>query len=331
MADRGRVIENHGTRQMLKLVKRGAIFYVRGTFRGRAVYASTHEKDKAGAKRFRDALETKIARLDGEQQCAPISFQEAAEMYLNARPPSPQWKADIARLCAVIGDRPITEIKHHVLVDVANTLYPVGLPVTKNCHVFGPAGAIVHYLAKNNLCPDVRIGKLKEKRPEPRAMRREDAARLIAAADGKMKLLLVFLFLHGWRISDALRLQWADINLNEATVLYRISKTDDWLRMPLHLLVLDALRSEPPGQVGSVFPWRSRSSLYPALRALGKACSVVFTPHMARHTFATRLGADGASTKEIMEAGGWKDFRSVLRYTDVDAQRVRVTINRIKL
>jgi integrase len=205
------------------------------------------------------------------------------------------------------------------------------LPVTKNCHVFAPAGAIIHYAAKNELCPDVRIGKLKEKKPEPRALRREDAARLIAAADGKLRLLLAFLFAQGWRISDTLRLQWADIDLRQALVQYHITKTDDRLTMPLHLLVLDLLRREPPGLVGRVFPWRGRSSLYPALQSLCRSCGIVFTPHMARHSFATWLAADGASAKEIMEAGAWKDFRSVMRYTNVDAQRVRVTINRIKL
>jgi integrase len=196
--------------------------------------------------------------------------------------------------------------------------------------VFGPAGAVIHYAAKNELCPDVRIGKLKEKKPEPCAMRKEDA-RLIAAADGKLKLLLVFLFAQGWRISDALRLQWADIDLGEALVRYHIAKTDDRLTMPLHLLVLDVLRREPPAQVGRVFPWRGRSSLYLHLKSLCRACGVTFTPHMARHSFAKWLAADGASAKEIMEAGAWKDFRSVMRYTNVDAKRVRMTINRIKL
>ena len=48
---------------------------------------------------------------------------------------------------------------------------------------------MIHYAAKNELCPDVRIGKLKEKKLEPRAMRKEDAARLIAAADGDVRPL----------------------------------------------------------------------------------------------------------------------------------------------
>ena len=53
--------------------------------------------------------------------------------------------------------------------------------------------------------------------------------------------------------------------------------------------------------------------------------------YCARHSFATWLGAEGASTKEIMEAGSWRDYRAVLRYTSVDEKRVRATVNRIKI
>ena len=217
-----------------------------------------------------------------------------------------------------------------MLVDAANALYPRCAASTKNSQVFAPAAAVLHYAAENDLCPYTRVKKLKEKRPEPRAMRKEDAARLIACAEGKLRLLLVFLFGQGWRISDTLRLRWQDINLNEATVQYRITKTDEWFTMPLHLAVLNLLRDEQT-QVGRVFPWRGRSSLYPELRLLCIRAQVRFTPHMARHSFATWLGADGVSPFEIMKAGAWKDHRSVSRYTDVDARRVRVTINKIKI
>jgi integrase len=138
-----------------------------------------------------------------------------------------------------------------------------------------------------------------------RALRKEDAARLIAAADGKLKLLLVFLFLQGWRISDALRLRWQDINLRETNVQYHVSKTDDWLTVPLHTTVLDMFRNEAPG-IGRVFPWGSKRAFYRVLKPLCEKTGIYFTPHMARHSFGTWLGHQGASTKEIMEpvAGG---------------------------
>ena len=100
--------------------------------------------------------------------------------------------------------------------------------------------------------------------------------------------------------------------------------------MPLNLAVLNILRDEA-ADIGWVFPWRNVTVLYRELRPLCRAAGVAFTPHCARHSFATWLGADGASTKEIMEAGAWRDYRSVLRYTSVDEKRVRATVNRIKI
>jgi hypothetical protein len=83
----------------------------------------------------------------------------------------------IGRLCAVIGDRLLVDIRQRDLVDAANILYPRCLESSKNRQVFTPAAAILHYAAKNDLCPWIRIEKLKERKPEPRASRKEDAAR----------------------------------------------------------------------------------------------------------------------------------------------------------
>jgi integrase len=321
---------------MLKLTKRhgSPYYYIRGTLHGRSIYASTKERDKAGARRFKTALEIKLAQST-DRKCNAATFQEAAALYLEFRRPQKYDWVAIERLCAVIGGRLLADIRQHVLVDAANIIYPHCSPETQNRKALMLAAAVLHYAAENDLCPYIRVKKLKEKRPEPRAMRKEDAARLIAAADGKLKLLLVFLFSQGWRISDALRLQWQDINFAEAKVRYHIAKTDEWRETPLHLTTLNTLRNEAAQdaapQIGRVFPWRGKTSLYRVLQPLCRKAAIFFTPHMARHSFATWLNAEGASTKEIMEAGGWRDHKSVMRYTHVDERRVRATINRIKI
>ena len=134
------------------------------------------------------------------KKCHAANFQEAAELYIEAKSQiAVQWRTYIERLCGVIGEYLLTDIRQHVLVDAANVLYRIALAATKNVQVFAPAAAVLHYAAENDLCPYTRVKKLKEKRPEPRAMRKDDAARLIAASTGKMRLLL-FLFAQGWRI-----------------------------------------------------------------------------------------------------------------------------------
>ena len=87
---------------MLTLFKWQAFWYVRGTVHGQSVYASTNEKDKARARRFKDALEIRFARSAG-QKCDTVTFREAASIYLEARPhATAQWVANIDRLCGIM-------------------------------------------------------------------------------------------------------------------------------------------------------------------------------------------------------------------------------------
>jgi len=191
------------------------------------------------------------------------------------------WRLDIERLCATIGELSLGEIRQHVLVDAANQLLPHGQAATKNSHVIAPAAAILHYAAENELCPHIKVRRLKEKKSTRRPVRKDDAVKLLDAATGDLRLLLIFLFHQGWRISDTLRLTWRDIDLDAGIVTYRISKTDDCLDVPLADVVLEALRARPD-RVGRVFPWRDLQSVYRALQPVCEAAGVAFTPHRAR-------------------------------------------------
>ena len=315
---------------MLKIFQRGAFWYVRGTFRGRSIYTSAKTTDKADARRFKEAVETWLARLDGNERPA-ASFAQAAEIYLRTKSDMrPQWRLDIERLCAAIGDLPLGEIHQHILVDAANQIHPKGQAATKNSHVIAPAAAILHYAAENKLCAHIKVRRLKEKKSTRCPVHKDDATKLLDAATGDLRLLVIFPFHQGWRIGDTLRLTWRDIDLDAGLITYRISKTNDCLNSPLADAVIEAFRARP-NRVGRVFPWRNHNAVYRALQPLCETAGVAFTPHRARHSFATWQAAAGASLKEIMEAGIRRDYRSVLRYAQVDIPRVRATMNRIKL
>lgn len=307
---------------------RSPYWYVRGTINKRSICASTKTRDKAAARRFKNELELKLAQTSNRKS-RPVTFREAAALYLEYRHPSRADRQHIERLCAVIGDYLLADVRQHVLVDAATAIYGHCAPETRNRQAITPASSVLHYAAENDLCPYIRVRKFKEKRPEPRALSKEGARRLIEAATGQMKLILVFLFSQGWRISDVIHLLWKEVNLAEATVKYHVSKTDEWLTMPLHLKVLDMLRAEQK-QVGKVFHWGNKSNFYRDLRPFCASVGIHFTPHMARHSFATWLSQDGANLKEIMQAGGWSDHKSVLRYTKIDEKQVRATLNRIR-
>lgn len=302
-------------------------FYVRGTVRGRSIDASTKETNKKAAERFKERLEVTLAKQDAEGRTA-ATFRVAAELYSGFRKPSKRDQAWIERLVSVLGETELHDIRQHMLIKAANELYPRAQPETKNRQALGIAAAILHYAAENNLCPYIKVRKLKERTPEPRSLSREQAEILMKTAEGEMQLLLVWLFHQGWRISDVLRVLWDEIDLKAATVRYHISKTDDYRLMPIHPRVLDLLKKRPPA-VGRVFHWSDKSNLYRDLKPFCDGLGIYFTPHMARHSFATWLANEGVSPLELMEAGGWKDHKSVIRYAKLDPTRVRSIIGKI--
>lgn len=307
-------------------------WYIRGKFDGVNVFVSTKTENEEAARLAKVEFESGLCSTSRGSEGAAATFQEAADLYLEFRDPSKPQRESVKKLCKLLGPRLLTDLRQHAIVSAAVELYPDCSPATRNRMAITPAAAVIHYAAENNLCPYVKIKRFKEKKPEPRAVTKEAASALIDGAEGQMKALLVFLFCQGWRISDVLDLQWKDIDFNGATVKYHVSKTDEWLTMPLHLRVLDMLR-EAKGdgeKVGRVFTWSDKQNVYRDLRPLCAKVGFRFTPHMARHSFATWLASEGVSTKDIMEAGAWRDFKSVMRYTKVDERQVRSTINKIR-
>jgi hypothetical protein len=104
---------------MLKLSKRkdSPNWYVRGTYCGVAIDASTKTPNKADAQRFKAELEIKIALSAGQKRGA-ATFQEAAALYVESKPQiAAHWLANINRLVSVIGDRMLANIRQHVLVE----------------------------------------------------------------------------------------------------------------------------------------------------------------------------------------------------------------------
>lgn len=300
-------------------------YYVRGTFAGRLINASTKERNKKGAEVFKAKLETELAKRRSDKYL-PATFRTAVDLYIDYRQPKPRDKRWIDKIVTLLGDHELADIRQHTIIDTANKLFPIHPPATKNRQVIVVIASILHYAAENNLCPYIRVRKFKERAPEPRALSKDHARALIAGAEGKMRLILVWLFFQGWRISDTLRLQWNAVDLVAGNVRYHISKTDEWRIMPLHAAVIQSLVDAIPSS-GRVFPWQNKSNFYRALRPLCRRLNVKFTPHMARHSFATWLVNEGVSTQEIMEAGGWRDHKSVLRYAKLDPARVRRVIN----
>ena len=318
----------------LKLIAPGLrgnkCYYVRGQINGKRVEVSTNTTDKANAEKFKAELELSI--LNNITPPDRFTFEMAAHSYIEWRRPSERDEQQIQAIIALMGNRFVDELVQADLVHAAEILMPNAKPANMNRWIMRPAACVLHHAANNKWCEWQRIRLFKEPKPKTRATTADVAKKLIKAAPKlEQKLLLLWLFKHGERISDATNIEWARIDFESRIYRHYERKNDKWRTAPLDEEVLalllkhkkkskDKKTSELPVYV---FPWRSRHSIYNWLIPLRDKIGVDFTPHMARHTVGTMLNAQGASLRTIMERLGHADVKSSLRYQAGDIEVVR--------
>lgn len=315
---------------------------VRGDIGGREREVSTKERDEDAALRFKARLELRILerRIPGPGE--EITLGKAADLWVAYRKPGKGDERRVRRVVATIGaERRVSEIQHADLVDAAHRLFPGRRNETKNRWAMKPAASILHYAAKNRWRDWLRIEMLEEGPVVTRASSADTARALLSALEieranagtehkrrlaRKKALLILWLFKHGNRISDPLRLTWEqNIALPRKVYLLYVGKARRWKEKPIDEEVWEALANDPEKE-GPLFPWRTRSGVYRWLRPLVRRLRLAFTPHMARHYLGKQLNAEGAGQKTIMGALDHDDPASSLRYQDADMEIVRAAL-----
>jgi integrase/uncharacterized ParB-like nuclease family protein len=340
--------------------KNNRYWIARLTVDGRRVEVSTKTTDKTTAREFARGVEREMIATPLPRPGDVVTFAQAAKLYAafrgldlaNPEIHRGQERVEakaINRLVCALGKRAIADLGQIDLVEVANTLFS-GKPAvvrggkvvrqaaphsqaTKNRWVIKPGSAILHYAARQKLCEWERIEKFKEKRPQTRAVAVELAAELVAAApEGPRRLLLVWLFRQGTRITDTLQITWEEnIKLARQTVRLRIGKADEWTELPIHPELFELLAAIPETErKGRLFPWHTKSGVYRWLRRMVQESGIAFTPHMARHSVGTWLNEAGAGLRTIMAALCHRDPQSSIRYQTADVDIVRAAARRFE-
>lgn len=316
----------------LKAFPPGIRGYKHWSMRGTPIAGGDRIEESTG-QTTREAAEQYIALYEAEllrQSNSTIAptFRDVAERYKSEK--NHLDRLDIRRvnaLIALLGDKPVTEVNRKSLVDVADIMGDKWTNATKNRAVIIPGAAILHYAADHEWRDDIRIKRFKTKKSPPRDASPETAIKIIKAApDGDEKLLLLWMFCCGDRITDALEIECKYIDWKNAIYRHYNSKNDQWREAPIDNMIIQYARKiQKYGlKEGRLFPrWKYRWSVYKWLKPLAKRLDVEFTPHMGRHFLGKLFKDNRAGQGLTMERLGHQDTESSMIYQAKNVEAVR--------
>lgn len=288
----------------ITIYRRGEVWHYRGTVAGRLLRGSTGTQDKATAARIAAETEAREwkGRLDGP--ASVLTFAQAAILYRKAE------KSDrfLRKIEDYWRDTPVRSIAAGSVRQSAIVLEPTAGPATRNRHVIVPTQAVINHAASLELCARILVKRFafvsKEKTP---ATWEWVEAFMAHAGRPNLAALTCFMFLTAARIGEAVKVTWADVDLNGKTVLIRQTKVGNERRAHLPPELVIALANIPGKREGRIFgfahPHNIKTQWEGAIRRAGiKRLS----PHCCRHGFATTLLQAGVDPVTVAKRGGWK-------------------------
>lgn len=279
------------------------------------------------------ALEARILRdaYHGERRGAR-SFAEAVGSYLNADDRAAGDQQRLLRIMTALGDVLLRDIDQAAVQRVrAKMLTPDAAPGTIRRGIITPIRAVLNHAHELGWCEVPKFKAPKQPAGRTLYLLPAEAERLIAAAAPHIRPLLLLLLDTGARMSEAIELEWRDVDLAGARVIFWRTKSGQRRNAPLSPRTVAALASLPHRE-GRVFRWTAsdgrRVSDYAdrgrreggqiktawrgAIRRAG--LNPAFTPHTLRHSWASWHYALHRDLLLLKEAGGWSSVVLVERY-----------------
>jgi integrase len=292
----------------LKLYKRGGNWHYRGTISRRRLRGSTRTSNKETAARIVSEIETKAwkHRLDGP--AAVLTFAQAAIAYRAAGKPT----RFLERIEDYWKDTLVRDISPGAIRSAALALYSLASAATRNRQAIVPMQAVINHAAESELCPRIRVKRYRIETKSKIPATLEWCQALMTKASPHVGALALFMFLTGARISEALAVQWSDVDFAAKTVLIRQTKIGAERRAHLPQPLVVALANLPRLKGRPVFRYTARSNCIRVWRtAVRRAGIAPLTFHSCRHGFATALLQAGVDPVTIAKLGGWKSARHV--------------------
>lgn len=321
-------------------------WYLRGSVRGIRIDESTRTGEREAAEQIRITREAELLTRSIHGDAVSRTFAEAALSYLQGG----GEKKHVGLLLEHFGDRPLAHIGQAEIDGAARKVKPRGSPSTRNRTVYTPAVAILNHAARMRWCGRPVIARPKQPKGRVRWITYEEAERLIQDAAPHLRPLVVFLLCTGARLSEALYLDWRQVDLSRAHVTFLDTKNGEDRGVPLHPRAVAAVASvawpregavfrRPAGKIGRTgrlwLPYEDREGkgggqVSTAWAGMCRRAKVRdFSPHDCRHTWATWHYTANRDLLGLMKLGGWKSLAMVERYAHVNVSHLAPSVHRL--
>jgi len=210
----------------------------------------------------------------------------------------------------------VKNISKGAIKQSAITLYPNCKGATRNRQVIVPTQAIINHAAELELCNRIAVKRFPETRKIKEPATLDWVTRFTEHASPHMAALCLFMFGTGARISEAINLRWADIDLSGATALIRQTKisTERIAHLQPALVAAIANIKSNRNDAEKLFKYSSRDSAREVWNAVIKRAKIQhLSYHSCRHGFATTMLHNGIDVVTVAKMGGWKDVTEVVR------------------
>lgn len=305
----------------MSLRKRGAFWHIDLRHRGRRVREATgfRIEERQAAEKLHDELK---ARLWKEPVKSEHGFYAAITKWLDEKPRHTNELSLIKILKKKYPNRPLSNCTADSFAKI--------IPTSSNGYYnrfVSLIMAVMHLAQKNKWVRDVEIIKKKDTLDRIRFIYAEEWEKLYEELPVHVKPIAHFAILTGLRLSNVLRLEWTQVDLNRhiAWIPANKSKNKTPISVPLNKAAMAILSAQQRRHDVFVFTYRGkpiRSYKTAWKGAIERAGITDFRRHDLRHTWASWHLMNGAQTRDIKELGAWKDSRMVERYAHLSAEHL---------
>lgn len=218
-------------------------WYIRGTIRGVRIRESTGVVERKAAEAIRARREWEIVQRSVFGAESTATFVTAAVSYLDAAGEALAGRRrHLQPIIGRLGAVPLAKIDQALIESTARALYPNASPATLNRQAFTPIAAVLNHAAKRGLCAHRVIERPEQPRGRICWLTFEEAEQLLDACAPHIRPLVMFLFGTGARMSEALSLEWRELDLEAARVTFLDTKNGEDRGVPLHARLVAELR-----------------------------------------------------------------------------------------